>query len=107
MSDMGAFLEKNGDTGEHVHGAVLLHIASVLDDDSTPITSDGSPRTHIDIATDYHVTRDCRVGMNERALVNDWLEAVKLVDVSQRITSLNALTGSISTGTLDVFASAD
>ena len=79
-----ARLEHHRHAGEHVDGAVLLHVAAVLDDDAAPVAANRRARPDVHVAADDDVAGDRRVRMHERRLVHDRNESVELVDAIER-----------------------
>ena len=84
MADVRARLENDGDAGEHVDDAILLHVAPILDHDFPPIAANRRAGPDVDVAADDHVAGDGRVRVNERATrgppgTNAVIERVKIV----------------------------
>jgi hypothetical protein len=70
MTDMCAFPEEYGHPREHMYRTVLLHIASVFDDYSSPIPADGGPRAYINIFSNDHIPGYGGLGMNEGGTID-------------------------------------
>ena len=66
VADVRALLEHDGDAGEHVHGAVLLHVAAVLDDDAAPVAADRRAGPDVHVAADGDVARHRGLRVHER-----------------------------------------
>ena len=72
MSDVGPRFEHHRDTGKHVNGAILLHIAAVFYYDRAKVTTNRSAWADIDVFSDDHVASHSRVRMHKRRLVHHW-----------------------------------
>ena len=80
MADVRRFLQHHGHAGEGVNGTVLLDVAPIGDVDPAPVPAQRRSWSDVHVATDDHVSRDCRLGVNERRFMNDGREAAEGID---------------------------
>src|SRR5690606_2031044 len=79
VTDMRAFFQHDIFPRKHVDRAILLHVASVFDDDSAPIAANRRSRTDIDVLTDNHISGNGRLRMDKGAFVDDGDETLEFV----------------------------
>jgi hypothetical protein len=80
MPDVRPFLQPDSDAREHVDGAILLHVASVRDDDLAPIAAQCRTGTDVHILADDDVPGDRGQGVNEGRRVDHGPIAVEGID---------------------------
>jgi hypothetical protein len=70
-----------------MNGAVFLHIASVVNNDLSPVAAQGSTRADIDSSPDNHIPRYSRIRMNECGIMYDRANSPEFKDIGhmQRI----------------------
>ena len=81
MSNMRAFFQYDSYSGEHMNGAVLLNIATILDDNFSPVPPNCSSWSDVYILADYYIARDGGIWMNKCALMDDWFKALKFENI--------------------------
>src|SRR5690606_11534189 len=79
VTDMRAFFQHDIFPRKHVDRAILLHVASVFDDDSAPIAANRRSRTDIDVLTDNHISGNGRLRMDKVTFVDDGDETLEFV----------------------------
>jgi hypothetical protein len=80
MTDMRTLLQKNYRTGKHMHGTILLHIASIFENNASPIGTKGGTRPDIAILSNDHIAGYGRKRMHKGGFVYHGFESLELID---------------------------
>ncbi len=77
MTNMRALFQQHGNAGEHMNGTIFLHIATVFNNNSTPIAANGSAGPHIHLFTNYNITCNSSLWMNKGRRMNNGYKALE------------------------------
>jgi hypothetical protein len=68
-----------------VHGAVLLHIAAIGNNDLSPVATEGATRADVHVLSYNYITGYCRLGMHKGRSMHDRFNAIEFVKHKVRV----------------------
>jgi hypothetical protein len=95
MPNMCSLPQPDGDTREHMDHTIFLHVATILNDDSAPISPDRSTGPYVHIFTYDYISRDGGQRVNEAGRMYHRLKAFEFIKHDQNFWNCKLLRGSI------------